>query len=244
MLPFGYGAVTRMGAASKIESLLVREYLRQKARPAASPGKGRRLPAATRTSFCRGSSVPSSMPTWSRCILRSCSAVKSRPPPTCSLSSLPLLRDLTDDAPGDQAAMQDAGPGDRSRLDAMQSSFKILINSFYGYLGYSRALFNDHAQADEVTQTGQQISPNDRHDPGKAGGKVVEVDTDGIFFVPPTGGNREEQESDIRGGSFRPAARKESPFRSTGATKRCSATRRRTMPCSGMTTRSGSKARR
>ena len=40
---------------------------------------------------------------------------------------------------------------DQSRLDAMQSSFKILVNSFYGYLGYARALFNDYAQADVVT---------------------------------------------------------------------------------------------
>jgi DNA polymerase elongation subunit (family B) len=84
---------------------------------------------------------------------------------------------------------------ERSRLDAMQSSFKILINSFYGYLGYNRALFNDHARADEVTKTGQKILRTMIAEIRAGGGKVVEVDTDGIFFVPPVGVDTGEQES-------------------------------------------------
>ncbi len=86
-------------------------------------------------------------------------------------------------------------PLERSRLDAMQSSFKILINSFYGYLGYARALFNDYAQADEVTQTGQQILRSMMGHIRGEGGQVIEVDTDGIFFVPPRQVAGEEGES-------------------------------------------------
>ncbi len=74
----------------------------------------------------------------------------------------------------------------KSQLDAMQSSLKILINSFYGYLGYSRGLFNDYAQADEVTRTGQELLQHMMQCIKDAGGKVIEVDTDGVFFVPPT----------------------------------------------------------
>ena len=63
---------------------------------------------------------------------------------------------------------------ERSRLDAMQSSFKIVVNSFYGYLGYARALFNDYTQADVVTTTGQELLRQMIHDIGlsqrKSGG--------------------------------------------------------------------------
>ncbi len=74
---------------------------------------------------------------------------------------------------------------ERSRLDALQSSFKILVNSFYGYLGYARALFNDYAQADVVTRTGQELLKQMIQDIELHNGKVVEVDTDGLYFIPP-----------------------------------------------------------
>src|SRR3990172_11509292 len=50
-----------------------------------------------------------------------------------------------------------APPAERRRLDALQMSFKILINSFYGYLGYARGIFNDYRKADEVTRAGQEL---------------------------------------------------------------------------------------
>jgi DNA polymerase elongation subunit (family B) len=109
---------------------------------------------------------------------------------------LGLLRELTGMRLETKRAMQRQDDAvERSRLDAMQSSFKILINSFYGYLGYGRALFNDHAKADEVTKTGQRFLRTMIAEIRSEGGKVVEVDTDGIFFVPPSGVDSAEQES-------------------------------------------------
>jgi DNA polymerase elongation subunit (family B) len=74
---------------------------------------------------------------------------------------------------------------EKMRLDAMQSSLKILINSFYGYLGYTRGLFNDFGQADVVTTTGQELLKRMIEFIRDKQGTVIEVDTDGIFFVPP-----------------------------------------------------------
>ncbi len=63
---------------------------------------------------------------------------------------------------------------DKTKLDAIQSSFKILINSFYGYLGYSRGLFNDTIAADRVTKTGQEllrtVDQGDRREKGNGRG--------------------------------------------------------------------------
>jgi DNA polymerase I len=99
---------------------------------------------------------------------------------------LHLLRDLTTLRLETKRKMREmTDPLEKSRLDAMQSSFKILANSFYGYLGYARALFNDYARADGVTQAGQEILRLMIGHIRNEGGQVIEVDTDGIFFVPP-----------------------------------------------------------
>ena len=76
-------------------------------------------------------------------------------------------------------------PAERSKFDAMQSGLKILINSFYGYLGYSRGLFNDYEQADRVTKGGQEVLRTMMSEITSRASQVVEVDTDGVYFVPP-----------------------------------------------------------
>jgi DNA polymerase elongation subunit (family B) len=74
---------------------------------------------------------------------------------------------------------------DQARWLGLQSSFKVLVNSFYGYLGYSRALFNDYDAAARVTLRGQQIIKQIMHELERAGGESIEVDTDGVYFRPP-----------------------------------------------------------
>ncbi len=72
-------------------------------------------------------------------------------------------------------------------LYSLQSTFKILINSFYGYLGFSQGTFNDYTMAENVTGSGRSIlsSMVKFLKDGKA--RVIEIDTDGIYFQPPEG---------------------------------------------------------
>jgi len=67
----------------------------------------------------------------------------------------------------------------------MQSSFKILINAMYGYLGFNSGIFNDFLEADKVTSTGQSLAKKMIFEFEARGCKVIEVDTDGILFIPP-----------------------------------------------------------
>ena len=83
---------------------------------------------------------------------------------------------------------------ERESLDAFQSSLKILINSFYGYLGYARGLFNDFEQADRITSVGQALLRTIIHEVEMYNGRVIEADTDGIFFIPPDNVRGESQE--------------------------------------------------
>ncbi len=65
--------------------------------------------------------------------------------------------------------------------NARQASFKILINSFYGYLGFSGARFGDAALAAEVTAKGREILQSLIAFFERAGCQPLEADTDGIY---------------------------------------------------------------
>jgi DNA polymerase, archaea type len=71
---------------------------------------------------------------------------------------------------------------ERDESQARQATFKILINSFYGYLGFSGARFGDGELAAEVTRRGREllqalIAEFQKHDC-----VILEADTDGIYL--------------------------------------------------------------
>ena len=70
-------------------------------------------------------------------------------------------------------------------LDALQGTFKIIINSFYGYLGTDRMNFADIEVAEKVTSLGQETVKKMAETIEKLGGETIEIDTDGIFLKPP-----------------------------------------------------------
>ena len=82
----------------------------------------------------------------------------------------------------------------KGELDARQTAYKNVINSFYGSLGFSLAAFNDFAEADRVASIGQDLLRQIMALIRREGGRVVEVDTDGVLFVPPEAWRGEEAE--------------------------------------------------
>lgn len=80
-----------------------------------------------------------------------------------------------------------ATPASRASLQALQSTFKILINAMYGYLGFSQARFADYDAAAEVTARGRALLRDMVARLEALGAQVIEIDTDGIYFVPPPG---------------------------------------------------------
>jgi DNA polymerase elongation subunit (family B) len=77
-------------------------------------------------------------------------------------------------------------------LHALQNTFKILINSFYGYLGFAQGHFADFDAAARVTQIGRELLQKMIDWLTAHGAQVIEVDTDGIYFVPPANAKSEE----------------------------------------------------
>ncbi len=70
----------------------------------------------------------------------------------------------------------------RAEASARQSSFKILINSFYGYLGFSGARFGDGELAAEVTRRGRELLQALIDELARSGATILEADTDGIYL--------------------------------------------------------------
>ena len=84
-----------------------------------------------------------------------------------------------------QSAREAAGEADRHYFDGLQQVFKVLINSFFGYLGAALHNFSDPAAAAEVTRLGR-VTIKDMIALLKAeGAEPLEVDTDGVYFRPP-----------------------------------------------------------
>ncbi|MGE9293800.1 MAG: DNA polymerase domain-containing protein, partial [Puniceicoccales bacterium] len=71
---------------------------------------------------------------------------------------IPMLKELREERLRYKALAREAESAElRAEYQARQASFKILINSFYGYLGFGGARFADSELAAEVTRRGREL---------------------------------------------------------------------------------------
>lgn len=73
----------------------------------------------------------------------------------------------------------------KREYDARQTSYKILINSFYGYLGFPGARFADGDLAAEVTAMGRDLLQSLIKKFQDLNCIILEADTDGIYLSSP-----------------------------------------------------------
>ncbi|ACF10435.1 DNA polymerase B region [Chlorobaculum parvum NCIB 8327] len=200
MVPYSYANTARLGPAAKIEALIIREYLKRKV-SIPRPSIGQQQTGGFTEVFVKGilgpivyadveSLYPSIMLTFDVC------------PKSDSLKAFPtILKDLKElRFAAKKRAEEEKERGNTSlsyNFDAMQSSFKIIINAMYGYLGFGSGMFNDFEEADRVTTKGQEIAKKMIREFESRGAKVIEVDTDGIFLVPPPDVVTEEEERQL-----------------------------------------------
>lgn len=84
-------------------------------------------------------------------------------------------------------ARQAPTPRERTYHEALQGAMKVLINSFYGTLGTSFALFSDLHAAAEVTRRGRDLLALVLAELERQGVRPIEADTDGVLFAVPEG---------------------------------------------------------
>ncbi len=187
VVPMSLQNVALRGSAAKIDALMLREYLAAGA-SIPLPGAGRPFEGGLTDLFETGV-IRNVHHCDVRSLYPSLMLAEGLGPASDRLGVfLRLLGDLR----GFRLAAKDrmraaTEDGERAFEEALQSTFKILINSFYGYLGFEMARFNDFDAAERVTARGREVLDGMVKAIRAAGGRPVEIDTDGVYFVPPEG---------------------------------------------------------
>ena len=86
-----------------------------------------------------------------------------------------------------------AATATRAHHEAVQAAMKVLINSFYGAMGTSFALFGDLEAAAEVTRRGREILKQMLEALERRGVTLIEADTDGVLFSVPADWTEEQE---------------------------------------------------
>jgi DNA polymerase, archaea type len=187
LLPFDYQAAVLRGSAAKIDALLVREYLHAgQAIPAPRPSQpvGGGLTAIWRQGV-GGPVLHVDVTSLYPSLMLAERVAPASDDLGVFLTLLAHLRDVRVTAK--RLARTAPDPEERRHEQAMQQTFKILINSFYGYLAFGSGHFNDFAAADRVTTEGRRIVTMIVERLTALGAIPIEADTDGVYFLAPPG---------------------------------------------------------
>ena len=185
IFPYNYQDVIVRGSATKADALFLREYLRRRHSlpdlPVPRPFEGGYTDifftgVARNVWHCDVASLYPSLMLQFGCFPAS--------------DRLGLFRGILTDLrafrlQAKQQMRAAATPASSASLQALQTTFKILINAMYGYLGFSQARFADYDAAADVTARGRALLREMVARLEALGAKVIEIDTDGIYFVPP-----------------------------------------------------------
>ena len=186
IFPYNYQDVIVRGNATRINALFLREYFRQKHSIPELP-----MPRAFEGGYTDIFFTGVAHNVWH------CDVASLYPSIMLQFDCFPatdelqifrhLLTDLRSFRLEAKARMRaEQNPARQHHLQALQNTFKILLNSFYGYLGFAQGHFADFDAAARVTQIGRDLLKKMIDWLNSQGAQVIEVDTDGIYFVPPT----------------------------------------------------------
>lgn len=194
MFPFSYQNIFIRGNATKINALFLREYLRRRASVPQPP---------VRSTFEGGYTdvfVEGVVKNVVHCdvasLYPSIMAIGDLKPRGDTLGVfLPLLKDLRSFRLEAKKLAREMtlSRHEHDYWEAMQQTFKTLINSFYGYLGTDLHHFADPDVAAEVTRRGRETIRSMIDWLRREGALPIEIDTDGIYFVPPDGVKTESE---------------------------------------------------
>src|SRR6184192_4050967 len=188
IFPYNYQDVIFRGNATRINALFLREYFRQR----------HSIPELPMVRGFEGGYTDIFFTGVARNVWH-CDVASLYPSVMLQFACFPqtdqlqifrhLLTDLRTfrlEAKADMRAAEKSGDTARAHhFHAFQNTFKILLNSFYGYLGFAQGSFADFDAAARVTQIGRDLLKKMIEWLNARDARVIEVDTDGIYFTPP-----------------------------------------------------------
>src|SRR4029078_8741950 len=185
IFPYNYQDVIVRGNATRINALFLREYFRQRHSIPELP-----MPRAFEGGYTDIFFTGVARNVWH------CDVASLYPSIMLQFDCFPatdelqifrhLLTDLRNFRLEAKARMRaERDPAKQHHLQALQNTFKILLNSFYGYLGFAQGHFADFDAAAAGKHIGRDLLKKMIDWLNARGAQVIEVDTDGIYFVPP-----------------------------------------------------------
>ncbi len=186
MVPNTFQRVHVGGVGSAINLLFTREYLQQRtAIPKPAPADQQ---FGGLVGLCKTGRIPKMLYIDVESLYPSIMLIFKVQPKSDSLKLFQkLLTILTELRLKVKAQMNEHEKGSPAHviLDAEQTAYKVIINSFYGVLGSKDFAWNDVSEADRVATTGQVILWRMIDVTTKLGCELVECDTDGILTIAP-----------------------------------------------------------
>jgi DNA polymerase elongation subunit (family B) len=185
IVPFDYQSTVLRGAAAKIDALMLRQALRRGlAVPAPTPGTS--VGGGHVEILHRGVGRPVLHVDVTSLYPSLMLAHRIAPRSDAAGIFLELLERLREvRVRAKRLAREATDPAQAAHFGALQQSFKILINAFYGYLAFSAGHWNDFEAANRVTAEGRAVIGRIMDRLAALGAVVLEADTDGVYFVPP-----------------------------------------------------------
>jgi DNA polymerase elongation subunit (family B) len=201
IFPYNYQDVIVRGNATRINALFLREYFRQRHSIPELP-----MPRAYEGGYTDIFFTGVARNVWH------CDVASLYPSIMLQFDCFPatdelqifrhLLTDLRNFRLEAKARMRaERDPVKQHHLQALQNTFKVLLNSFYGYLGFAQGHFADFDAAARVTQIGRDLLKKMIDWLNARAARVIEVDTDGIYFVPPAVAGGGDAGNEGRGGA-------------------------------------------
>src|SRR5437870_2781356 len=185
IFPYNYQDVIVRGNATRINALFLREYFRKRHSIPELP-----MPRAFEGGYTDIFFTGVARNVWHCDIASLYPSVMLQFECFPATDQLQIFRHLLTDvrtfrleAKAEMRAEKD--PAKQHHLQALQNTFKILLNGFYGYLGFAQGHFADFDAAARVTQIGRDLLKKMIGWLNAHGANVIEVDTDGIYFIPP-----------------------------------------------------------
>ena len=196
-IPGSYQEIALRGNGSKIDLLLTGAYL-ERGHSLPLPEPAVFFPGATSKVERQGIFAP----VWHcdvRSLYPSILLAENLAPEKDELKLFPeILRELRRKRLEAKDRARQVPEAEKEHWNAMQSALKIVINSFYGYLGFAQGSFNDFALAAKVTARGREILALLTNFLADSGAEIIEMDTDGVYFTPPVGATPEGLEQKIQ----------------------------------------------
>lgn len=188
MVPETLQGIAFIGIGSRIERLMVRAYLRER-HSIPRPRPTTPIEGAFSAAFATGTFYDV-MKCDVESLYPSLMLARGIAPWDDDLGVfLPMLRGLRElrlqTKREAKAAEQEGRTEDFLASDGLQNAFKILINSFFGFLGTTGLHFNDPVAAARVTEAGREVMQRIVAGLRERGATVIEADTDGAFFTAP-----------------------------------------------------------